>query len=593
MPFTFPFVSTSLRDFIAAIEPFGIAGFSVTIPHKERILRYLDDCDPLAAEIGAVNTVVVRAGKLCGYNTDFVGVLRAIEKRLPLASSRVLLLGAGGSARAAAFALARAGAAVSICARRPQRARALAKAVGGEAIDRRALRRQSFDAIVNCTPVGMHPHGGSPLESGELNCRLVMDLIYRPLKTELLRRAESRGIAIISGVDMFLAQGIAQWRVVDGRTRTSVRHAPSGCRRVAEGRAILPQMIEPDFQSFARLARQGNLVPVYETFTADLLTPVGAYLRLARHARYACLLESVEGGEKIARYTFVGANPAEVFRYVNGACVLESESRVSWVQSNPLDFLRNRIQRYRPVRVPGLPPLVAGAIGYFAYDMVRLFERIPDRSQNDLGTEDAVMMFYLGLVVFDHVRHRVWVVRNVFTEGPGSLRSKYRAAVREIAETRRRLETPLEDGARKPARRAAPLRVESNFKRSQFLAAVRKSKEYIRAGDVFQVVVSQRFSARTDANPFDIYRALRVLNPSPYMYFLKLGDTAIVGSSPELLAQSSGPRSFLPAHRRNPPARQGRSRGSALSCRARRRSQGARRTHHAGRSRPQRSRPRL
>ncbi len=303
-------------------------------------------------------------------------------------------------------------------------------------------------------------------------------------------------------------------------------------------------MIEPDFQSFSRLARQGNLVPVYETFTADLLTPVGAYLRLARHARYACLLESVEGGEKIARYTFVGANPAEVFRYVNGACVLESESRVSWVQSNPLDFLRNRIQRYRPVRVPGLPPLVAGAIGYFAYDMVRLFERIPDRSQNDLGTEDAVMMFYLGLVVFDHVRHRVWVVRNVFTEGPGTLRSKYRAAVREIAETRRRLETPLDDGPRKPSRGAAPLRVGSNFKRSQFLAAVRKSKEYIRAGDVFQVVVSQRFSARTAANPFDIYRALRVLNPSPYMYFLKLGDTAIVGSSPELLLKVQDREAF-------------------------------------------------
>jgi len=189
-------------------------------------------------------------------------------------------------------------------------------------------------------------------------------------------------------------------------------------------------MIEPDFQTFSRLSRQGNLVPVYDTFTADLLTPVGAYLRLARHSPYACLLESVEGGEKIARYTFVGANPAEVFRYVNGACVLESESRVSWVQSNPLDFLRNRIQRFRPVRVPGLPPLVAGAIGYFAYDMVRLFERIPDRSRNDLATDDAVMMFYLGLVVFDHVRHRVWVVRNVFTDGPGSLRSKYRAALR-------------------------------------------------------------------------------------------------------------------------------------------------------------------
>jgi len=303
-------------------------------------------------------------------------------------------------------------------------------------------------------------------------------------------------------------------------------------------------MIEPDFQNFSRLARQGNLVPVYETFTADLLTPVGAYLRLARKARYACLLESVEGGEKIARYTFVGANPAEVFRHVNGACVLESEGHLSPVQSNPLDFLRKRIQRYRPVRVPGLPPLVAGAIGYFAYDMVRLFERIPDRSKNDLGTDDAVMMFFLGLVVFDHVRHRLWIVRNVFTEGEGNLRSKYRAAVREISETRRLLELPIKDKGGKSKRRATPLRVESNFTRPQFLAAVRKSKEYVRAGDVFQVVISQRFSARTDADPFEIYRALRVLNPSPYMYFLKLGDTAIVGSSPELLLKVQGREAF-------------------------------------------------
>jgi anthranilate synthase component 1 len=303
-------------------------------------------------------------------------------------------------------------------------------------------------------------------------------------------------------------------------------------------------MIEPDFRTFSRLAREGNLVPVYDTFTADLLTPVGAYLRLARQARYACLLESVEGGEKIARYTFVGAHPAEVFRYVNGACVLESESRISWVQSNPLDFLRNRIQRYRPVRVPGLPPLVAGAIGYFSYDMVRLFERIPDKTRNDIGTDDAVMMFYLGLVVFDHVRHRVWVVRNVFTEGAGSLRSKYRAAVREISETRRLLELPLDEHRPERNRRAKPPRVESNFTRPQFLAAVRKSKQYIRAGDIFQVVISQRFSARTDANPFEIYRALRVLNPSPYMYFLKLGDTAVVGSSPEMLVKVQGREAF-------------------------------------------------
>ena len=303
-------------------------------------------------------------------------------------------------------------------------------------------------------------------------------------------------------------------------------------------------MIEPDFQTFSRLAREGNLVPVYETFTADLLTPVGAYLRLARNARYACLLESVEGGEKIARYTFVGANPAEVFRHANGGCVLESEGQVSQVQCNPLDFLRKRIQRYRPVRVPGLPPLVAGAIGYFAYDMVRLFERIPDRSKNDLGIDDAVMMFFLGLVVFDHVRHRVWIVRNVFTAGAGNLRSKYDAAVREISETRRLLELPLKKHGRKAKHRTAPLRVESNFTRPQFLAAVHKSKEYVGAGDIFQVVISQRFSARTDADPFDIYRALRVLNPSPYMYFLKLSDTSVVGSSPEMLLKVQGREAF-------------------------------------------------
>src|ERR1700724_3753812 len=194
-------------------------------------------------------------------------------------------------------------------------------------------------------------------------------------------------------------------------------------------------MIQPDFKTFCKLARQGNLVPVYDTFTADTLTPVSAYQRIAHDARYACLLESVEGGEKIARYTFVGAKPVEVFRYVNGACVLESESRVSWTQSNPLDFLRNRVERYRPVRLPGLPPLVAGAIGYFAYDMVRLFERIPDATRDDLGMDAALMMFYRGLVVFHHVRRRVWIVRNVFVDGGGgSLRAKYNAAVREIRE---------------------------------------------------------------------------------------------------------------------------------------------------------------
>jgi anthranilate synthase component 1 len=302
-------------------------------------------------------------------------------------------------------------------------------------------------------------------------------------------------------------------------------------------------MIQPDFQSFCRLAREGNLVPVFETFTADTLTPVSAYLRVARGARYACLLESVEGGEKIARYTFVGANPVEVFRYTDGACVLQRQSRVSLEHANPIEFLRKRVERYRPVRLPGLPPLVAGAIGYFAYDMVRLFEKIPDTGRDDVGMDDAVMMFYLGLVVFDHVRHQVWIVRNVFTDGPGSLRSKYNAALREIVATRRRLDTPVAaEHSQQP--RKQPLHVTSNFTRAAFQAAVRKSKEYIRAGDIFQVAVSQRFSAPTRAEPFEIYRALRVVNPSPYMYFLKLNDLSVVGSSPEMLLKVQGREAY-------------------------------------------------
>src|SRR5262252_2942414 len=199
-------------------------------------------------------------------------------------------------------------------------------------------------------------------------------------------------------------------------------------------------MIQPSFAEFSRLAKQGNLIPVYDVFSADLLTPVSAYLRIAQGARYSFLLESVEGGEKIGRYTFAGAHPEEVFRYANGACVLESHDRVIWEENDPVSFLRERVQRFKPVRLPGLPPLIAGAIGYFSYDMVRLIERLPRHLRDEIGLYDAMLMFYHGLIAFDHVRHRLWIVRNVFTEGPGSLRTKYKAAVREILETRRLLE---------------------------------------------------------------------------------------------------------------------------------------------------------
>jgi len=301
-------------------------------------------------------------------------------------------------------------------------------------------------------------------------------------------------------------------------------------------------MIQPDFKTFCQLARTGNLIPVYDTYTADLLTPVGAHLRIAHNAKYSFLLESVEGGETIGRYTFTGVNPEEVFRARGRSCTLETRGKKTRFDEDPVEQLRRLTARYRPVRVPGLPPLTAGAIGYFAYDMVRLVERIPDSGRDDIGADDCVMMFYLGLVAFDHVQHRVSVIRNVFTEGEGSLRGKYDAAVREIERTRRRLEGPLP--RRRPAPRAKSVHVESNMTKQQFVSAVNKAKEYILAGDAFQIVASQRFSAKVSAEPFEIYRALRVVNPSPYLYFLKLDDVSVVGSSPEMLVKVQGRDAF-------------------------------------------------
>ena len=228
-----PFLVEDLGEFVKVLGEFGVQGFSVTLPHKQKIFRYLDECEPLAEQIAAVNTVTVgKGGKLVGSNTDYVGVLGALEGKLELRGSSVVIFGAGGAARAAAFAVAKAGAEVLVCARRQGAAKELARAVGGGVLPRAALRQRRFDALINATPVGMYPYpGNSPLQAGELNCSLVMDLIYRPLRTKLLRMAAARGIRTVSGAEMFLGQGMAQWqlwmgqRVPDAAMRQAVLSA--------------------------------------------------------------------------------------------------------------------------------------------------------------------------------------------------------------------------------------------------------------------------------------------------------------------------------------------------------------------------------
>ncbi len=303
---------------------------------------------------------------------------------------------------------------------------------------------------------------------------------------------------------------------------------------------------QPNFAEFQRLARRGNVVPVYRAIVADLLSPVAAYLKLtpqtARAAAahpYSFLLESVEGGEHVGRYTFFGVDPFQVVTCRGNQITVERGSRRSHETGNIFDYLRQVGARYRSVPVPGLPPFTAGAVGYLSYEAVRMLERLPPRVEADVELDDAAFMYFSSLVAFDHVQHRLFLISNVLTEeGPGNLRAKYDAAVRHLERLERQLLQPL----RLPRfqRPRGPLRFRSNMKRENYEAMVERGKEYIRAGDVFQVVLSQRLTVPVRVPPFEIYRALRVVNPSPYMYYLRMGASTVLGSSPEMLVKVSG-----------------------------------------------------
>ena len=307
----------------------------------------------------------------------------------------------------------------------------------------------------------------------------------------------------------------------------------------------------PAFSEFRRLAGCGNVVPVYTAIVADLLSPVSAFLRLApqtagrsKAGPYQFLLESVEGGEHLGRYTFFGVDPFQVISCRGDRITLAQGSHRVEESGRIFDYLRQAGVRYHPVQAPArsgeaLPPFSAGAVGYLAYEAVRQLERLPPRVEPDVDVDDAVFMYFSTLVAFDHVQHRLFLIANVLTEeGGGSLRVKYDEAVQRLARLERALERPLRlPRFRRPT---APLRFRSNMTRAYYEAMVERGKEYIRAGDVFQVVLSQRLKVPVRVPPFQVYRALRVVNPSPYMYFLRLGDATVLGSSPEMLVKVSG-----------------------------------------------------
>jgi anthranilate synthase component 1 len=280
----------------------------------------------------------------------------------------------------------------------------------------------------------------------------------------------------------------------------------------------------PALDDVRAMAGKGNIVPVYREVAADLETPVSAYLKVAR-GEHSFLLESVEGGERLARYSFIGTEPYRVLR--TGAAAGEKEF-------DPLIPIEDELRRFEPVPVTGLPRFHGGAVGYLAYEVARYYEKLPMPEADPQSLPESVFMFTDTLLVFDHLQHNIKVVSHARLDG--DIEASYRQALWKIDELVARLERPL---AQLPYSAQAPSKVErtvtSNNTEEQFKAKVENAKEYIFKGDTYQIQVSQRFTRTTEAHPFEVYRALRTVNPSPYMYYLELGDLHVVGASPEML----------------------------------------------------------
>lgn len=303
-------------------------------------------------------------------------------------------------------------------------------------------------------------------------------------------------------------------------------------------------MLRPDYQEFSRLAREATLVPVVKSVMADLLTPVSAFLAVAQSEDHAFLLESVERGERIGRYTFLGARPYMQLHARGDQLTIQrghgKSAKREVRQGNIFETAKLLLQQHRPATVPGLPPFTAGAVGFCSYDIVRQLENIGDSTEDDRHLPDCMLMFFDRLLAFDHLYHQIHIIAaaDVSNQSP---RRAYDRAVRDLAAIEKKLSAGLSTRSwQKSKKHSGNLRIRSMTERRAYESAVRKAKEYIAAGDIFQVVVSQRLDFQPDVEPFNIYRALRAVNPSPYMYFLKMGDTHVLGSSPEMLVRVTG-----------------------------------------------------
>lgn len=299
-------------------------------------------------------------------------------------------------------------------------------------------------------------------------------------------------------------------------------------------------MIYPDFKKFKELAALGNLIPVYREVLADSDTPVSAFFKID-DGKYSFLLESVEGGEKWARYSFLGSRPSVVIRSHDSSVeiIRQGKRERRSFESDPLEAVAGILSEYRPVPNPELPRFYGGAVGFIGYDSVRFFERVPERNKPGLGLPDIFFMITDTLVIFDNVTHLIKVVSNAHLDGT-TPKAAYEQALKKIDFIVGKLKRPRRSPGKKSLRPGKGPALKSNFTRAGYEEAVLKAKEYIKAGDIFQVVPSQRFERKVRVEPFQIYRALRLINPSPYMYFLRCGGATVVGASPEVMVRLEG-----------------------------------------------------
>lgn len=303
-------------------------------------------------------------------------------------------------------------------------------------------------------------------------------------------------------------------------------------------------MYTPELNEVIRLAQQHNLIPIVRHLMADTETPIRVFQHFYEEPR-AFLLESVEGGAKWARYSFIGTDPFLMVKGKNGRMEVELNGKRQVVEEMPLAMLKRLLRGYSSPALPDFPPFTGGAIGFFGYDLLQYYEKLPEHRRDDLGMSDIEFMFCDQVIVFDHFKQQLKVIGNVHIEKHASdaeIAEAYKRACAKIDATIARLQQPVPQMTKQqPIPADVDMgTVHSNLTKEQFIGNVEKAKQYIQAGDIFQVVLSQRFHIETDINPLHVYRVLRTMNPSPYMYYLKMDDEVIVGTSPEALVKVDG-----------------------------------------------------